>query len=1052
MLIGTPITPITFTAIQPNDFGPPNNFQYAWTPELPDGFSFVDVSNVPITSFQAVNPGSPIRLIGTPTVATATTFVSGGNPYIITLRGYHTGQARSQVIGTSVISLSFAETVLLTASIANPLFEQKELSPTDIVITARTYFPLGSLIDTLTADFLPPGDLTLSTLSAGSVNLVGTPLPASSGTYTFTATNSNGVSRSLAVPITVNANIVTFSNAYPANGASVEFIVSRPLSLDTPGYYSNAIQYNATSSSGPPITYSSSLDFATYGLTFSASTGELTGTPTSSLIATPVTITATDGLGTTSTRILNVTISPDLFTFPTPAPVFVFFQNRTITPYQFIVTTLSGRPIQSFSSVSLPPGLVLSPSGLLTGTFTGTTNSNFTVDASTGYQLPPTASSNYSYTARLDNILLLQGNAIDTITPLFSNVQFQSILYSSSSAVNPTYSFGLYPATFPSPILTLTPSGLLSGDFTQGPVYPTYLIDITATVSGVTSTTPAVITFNNPSTELLIAGYGNFGNSNQGSLVTTTDYVFTATPDGGRQTNVQQWTADTFPNLIGSEFLYPDIAQYSNTFIAIGASNVRDGVYNPTTNEVDWTETDPVPSGGIVSAGRYLNIASDGAGNWVLLQAVEPVGNSFVYQRTGTGPWRRTQDGPSIELFLQRSALTYINGRYVFGFSKTPSETRSNVSVGTDDGTNITWAESAVAPEMCNIMRFAVSNSAIVAAGSFVIPGLGGGTIDPADSNKVPISISTNYGSNWTTATTSSNLQGSILYDILYAANTWVTCGINSNGCNIIAYSSNLTDWSLYSSTGPTVWSGIAFNGNAWTIAGRDLTGDSNQSKILSLDATPWPTQATSLATGTIPLISGDNVLFSRILSTTITDANPTVGSLFIPPGSTLSFVEPVQSNFTLYQYVPYTFPVRATGSGDFIFYYALNVPIGFTFVQDPTGTFATLSGISPSNNSSVTTFFAKIANNAAILFQINLNTIIPYFARPQMGAGAYTGIVRKHVDADAAQNARDNRVFPEVNPLAGPFMAPRAPDVITLSNCFLGLCRKPCPTCRTTL
>jgi hypothetical protein len=187
-------------------------------------------------------------------------------------------------------------------------------------------------------------------------------------------------------------------------------------------------------------------------------------------------------------------------------------------------------------------------------------------------------------------------------------------------------------------------------------------------------------------------------------------------------------------------------------------------------------------------------------------------------------------------------------------------------------------------------------------------------------------------------------------------------------------------------------------------------------------------------------------------VSATIPNASPSVGSIFIPQSSGLSFVEPVQPNFTLYQYVPYTFPIRATGSADFIFYYAVNVPLGFTFVQDPTGTFATLSGISPSNNSSVTRFFAKTGNNAAVSFQLTLNTIIPYFTRPQLGAGAYTGIVRKHVDADAAQNARDSRVFPEVNPLAGPFMAPRAPDVVTLSNCFLGLCRKPCPTCRTTM
>jgi hypothetical protein len=95
---------------------------------------------------------------------------------------------------------------------------------------------------------------------------------------------------------------------------------------------------------------------------------------------------------------------------------------------------------------------------------------------------------------------------------------------------------------------------------------------------------------------------------------------------------------------------------------------------------------------------------------------------------------------------------------------------------------------------------------------------------------------------------------------------------------------------------------------------------------------------------------------------------------------------------------------------------------------------------------------YARTSNSAAVFSQITLNTIIPYFTRPQSGAGAYTAIVRKHVDADAAQNARDSKVYPVVNPLAGPFMAPRAPDVVTMSNCFLGLCKKPCPTCHTMM
>jgi hypothetical protein len=95
---------------------------------------------------------------------------------------------------------------------------------------------------------------------------------------------------------------------------------------------------------------------------------------------------------------------------------------------------------------------------------------------------------------------------------------------------------------------------------------------------------------------------------------------------------------------------------------------------------------------------------------------------------------------------------------------------------------------------------------------------------------------------------------------------------------------------------------------------------------------------------------------------------------------------------------------------------------------------------------------YAKIANSSAVSFRVTFNTIIPYFVNPQSGAGAYTGQLRISVDANAAQNARDNRTFPQVNPLAGPFMGPRAPDVVTALNCLQKLCKKPCPNCHTMM
>jgi len=172
---------------------------------------------------------------------------------------------------------------------------------------------------------------------------------------------------------------------------------------------------------------------------------------------------------------------------------------------------------------------------------------------------------------------------------------------------------------------------------------------------------------------------------------------------------------------------------------------------------------------------------------------------------------------------------------------------------------------------------------------------------------------------------------------------------------------------------------------------------------------------------------------------------------VFIPPG-TLTFTQPTQSNVVLYQHVPYTIPIAAVGTPDFIYYYAAGLPVGLQLVLEPTGTTATISGRSSSNGLSYALVYAKTGSSAAVAYRLSINTVLPYFTTPQLGAGAYTAIVREHVDADAAQNARDAIVYPRVNPLAGPFMAPRAPDVVTQTNCFLKLCKKPCPTCRSTM
>jgi hypothetical protein len=675
LTVDTPISPITLTAIQPDTIYA-NTFRYTWT-GLPDGFVFQDINGSNVSQpFAPQDSALTIILSGAPSLEFANTLSTySSNLYQTRLTGTQTDQTTKQTTGSSLFNFSLAETVLISVSNSVTLYKSKPLGSEDVLITAKTYFPTSTVL-TPTFDALPPGLSLVSTISPYIWRLTGTPTEVNlTGSYTFTATNTNGTTRSTTVIIPVNPNIVAFGGSSPANGSVIRFIVSRPLTNEKSGYYSTPIIFSATSTANAtPITYSSSIDFSLYGLVLNSSSGTLTGIPTSPLSSTTVTITATDTLGTVGTTTIQLSILADTFTWSSYTPT--YFQNRAITPFQFLATsTLSERLIQSYLSTDLPTGLRISAGGLLTGTPSTGTSGNFTITATTGYS---ETSQVYSYSIVGDQLMIVQTNGSDTIQTIFSGIEYRAIQYSSDSFINAVFSIDeLSPAT--GATISVTSSGLVSGNFTGADLNTTYSATLTAVYEGVTATTPIYVVF-----------------------------------------------------------------------------------------------------------------------------------TSFT--------------------------------------------------------------------------------------------GSGSGTI------RIPTEL------------------------------------------------------------------------------------------------------------------------------------------------STLTFSQPTQTTFTLFEYVPYSISIQAIGSSSFIYYYTSTIPLGFQFNKDSVGLTATLSGISPTIANQGIIIYAKTSNGYPTSTSITLRTITPFFVNPQIGAGAYTALLRNDVLGNAAQNARDNRVFPEVNPLAGPLMAPRAPDVVTPNDCILKLCKKPCPTCRTMM
>ena len=670
LIVDTAITPITSTAVQPPTIYY-SVFNYTWN-ALPDGLTFQNSLGSNVSQpFSPTDSGLTIILAGTPSLAFATSLSTSSNLFQTRLTGTRTDQTGKQITGSSLFNFSMSETVLIDVSNSVTLYRSKPLGTTDVLITAGSFFS-SATISSVTASSLPPG-LSLVLYSGPNIyRLSGTPTEVNlSGSYTFTATNTNGTSRSVTATIPINANFITFGGSTPSSGTVIQFIISRPLTNAKTGYYTTPIIFSATSTANAtPIVYTSSINFSDYGLVLNSSTGTLTGIPTTSLATTTVTITATDTLGTIGTTTIQLTILADAFTWSTYTPT--YFQNRAITPFQFIaISTLSERPIQSYSSTTLPTGLVINASGLLTGTPTTSTSGSFTIIASTGYSI---TNQTYAYSMIADELMIIQTNGSDSISQIFSGIEYRAIQYSSDTFVNATFSIGsLSPAT--SSTIDVTSGGLVSGDFTTANLNTTYSATLTAVFGTVTATTPIYILF--------------------------------------------------------------------------------------------------------------------------------------------------TSSGGSIRI----------------------------------------------------------------------------------------------------------------------------------------------------------------------------------------------PTEL-----------------------------------------STLTFSQPTQTTFTLFEYVPYSIAIQAIGSASFIYYFTSAIPLGFQFLKDSSGLTATLSGISPTIANQGIIIYAKTAAGYAVSLSLTLRTITPFFINPQMGAAAYTAILRNDVEANAAQNARDSRTFPEVNPLAGPLMAPRAPDVVTPDNCLLNLCKKPCPTCRTMM
>lgn len=250
---------------------------------------------------------------------------------------------------------------IVLAAPAFTISSNSETCTVNTAITGYTVSSTGGEIASFAISPAAPAGLTFNTTTG---LLSGTPTTVAGATaYTITATNATGTAtRTFTLTVAVAAPAFTISS-------SSESVTSG----------TTITGYTITSTGGTIASYSIS-PAAPAGLTFSTTTGLLSGAPTTVAGATAYTITATNATGTdTKTFTLTVTAASTGYSWTVPYPSQPFleywFIDTSPDPYNNVITleTLNPRSIAGYPQVDT----------VITFTISGITGANAALNGKT---------------------------------------------------------------------------------------------------------------------------------------------------------------------------------------------------------------------------------------------------------------------------------------------------------------------------------------------------------------------------------------------------------------------------------------------------------------------------------------------------------------------------------------------------------------------------------------------------------------------------------------------------------------------------------------------
>ena len=372
---------------------------------------------------------------------------------------------------TASDSVGATATQAYTVSVNSPITVNPTSLPTTTAglaynQTITTTGGTGAMSFAVTVGALPTG-LSLNNLSGA---ITGTPSAAGTFNFTITATDAVGATGLHAYSVTVNAAIAVSPASLPAATVAVA--------------YSQSV--TATGGTGT-IGYSVSVGALPTGLSLNASTGAITGTPTSSG-SFSFTITATDSLGATGSTAYNFTVNAvTLSVSPASLPNWTqgVAYSQTIT-----ASGGSGPTTYAVTAGALPTGLSLNgSSGVISGTPSVAGTYNFTVTATDS--LGSTGSRAYSVT--INGALSL---APATLPATTQGMAYSQNVIASGGTGTPTYSVSV--GTLSTGLLLNAASGAITGTASSA---GTFNFTITATDTiGATAAQAYSVTVNAPIT------------------------------------------------------------------------------------------------------------------------------------------------------------------------------------------------------------------------------------------------------------------------------------------------------------------------------------------------------------------------------------------------------------------------------------------------------------------------------------------------------------------------------------------------------------------------